>query len=84
MPTEIIVAPVATLSEFSITFNNYAEIIVTAKDADGNDISRSGGITIPNGPFALLFNPATKDWITATISDFPIGYELVQCILGTK
>lgn len=84
MPTEIIVAPVATLSEFNVTFNNYAEMVVSAKDADGNDISRSGGITVPNGPFVLLFNPTTKDWMTANISDFPKGYELVQCILGTK
>lgn len=81
MPSQIIVAPVATLSEFSTSFNEFGELAISAKDADGVDISRAG-LIIPNSPFTLVYNPSTKDWNVIPMQDYPEGSQLVQTIIG--
>ena len=81
MYRNIITAPPASLSEFSASFNEFGELAISAKDADGVDISRAG-LIIPNSPFALVYNPSTKDWSVIPMQDYPDGYQLVQTIIG--
>ena len=81
MPSQIIVAPLATLSEFETSFNKFGELVISAKDANGVDISRAG-LIIPNSPFTLVYNPSTKDWSVIPMQDYPDGYQLVQTIIG--
>ncbi len=78
---QIVVAPVATLSEFATSINELGELVITAKDADGNDISRAG-LIMPPSPFILVYNPTTKDWSAIPLRDYPEGYQLVQTIIG--
>lgn len=78
---QIVVAPVATLSEFATSINELGELVITAKDADGNDISRAG-LIMPPSPFILVYNPITKDWSAIPLRDYPDGYQLVQTIIG--
>lgn len=78
---QIIVAPVATLSEFETSINEVGELVILAKDANGNDISRAG-LTMPPSPFCLLYNPTTQDWSAIPLQDYPSGYQLVQTIIG--
>lgn len=80
---QIIVAPVATLSEFETSFNNAGELVITAKDANGNDISRAS-LIIPPGPFCLVYSPIAKDWNAIPLKEFPDGYQLVQTIIGVE
>jgi hypothetical protein len=81
MASEIIVAPTITLSEFSVAFNSSDEMLITAKDSSGNDISRSGGLPMPPCPFVLAYNPENKDWLTIPLQEFPDGYKMVTCII---
>lgn len=78
---QIIVAPIATLSEFETSINELGELVITAKDANGNDISRAG-LTMPPSPFCLVYNPTVKDWQVIPLRDYPDGYQLVQTIIG--
>ena len=78
---QIVVAPVATLSEFATSINEFGELVITAKDADGNDISRAG-LIMPPSPFVLVYNPTTKDWSAIPLRDYPDGYQLVQTVIG--
>lgn len=78
---QIIVAPIATLSEFETSINEFGELVIFAKDSNGNDISRAG-LTIPSSPFSLVYNPVTKDWLAIPLRDYPDGYQLVQTIIG--
>lgn len=83
MPTEIVVAPVATLSEFEPSFNSNGELLISAKDADGNDISKSA-MLIPASPFMLIFNPIDKNWGIISFQEFPKDYQLVKVITGVE
>lgn len=78
---QIIVAPIATLSEFETSINEVGELVISAKDANGNDISRAG-LTMPPSPFCLVYNATTKDWSAIPLQDYPNGYQLVQTIIG--
>lgn len=81
MYSNIITAPLASLSEFQASINELGELVISAKDADGNDISRAG-LTMPPSPFCLVYNPTTKDWSAIPLRDYPDGYQLVQTIIG--
>lgn len=74
--------PQAEIQNLNITQNEYGEMLISAEDLAGNDIGRSGGLPMPNAPFALLYNPNNKDWITAKMSGFPNGYQFAEIILG--
>ena len=82
MSSRITPAPQAEIQNLNITQNEYGEMLISAEDLAGNDIGRSGGLPMPNGPFALLYNPNNKDWITAKMSEFSNGYQFVEVIIG--
>jgi hypothetical protein len=84
MASEIRVAPTITLSEFNVAFNSSDEMLITARDSNGIDISRSGGLPVPPYPFVLAYNPESKDWITISLQEFPNGYKMVTCITGVN
>lgn len=63
----------------SITFNEYGEILIKAHLPDGTDVSRSGGLMVPESPYALIYNKDTKDWaVTNAITPVSSGYEIVK------
>ena len=81
MYSNIITAPLASLSEFQASINEFGELVISAKDADGNDISRAG-LAMPPSPFCLTYNATTKDWQAIPLRDYPNGYQLVQTVIG--
>lgn len=83
MYSKVTVAPMAALSEFETSLNEFGELAISAKDADGVDISIAG-LIIPSGPFSLVYNPITKDWGVIPLRDYPSGYQLVETIIGVE
>jgi hypothetical protein len=64
----------------SLNYNAYGELIIQAITSDGKNISRSGGLQVPQAPFALLYDFRNNEWYTSTINQIPDNCNLIQII----
>jgi hypothetical protein len=62
-----------------LNYNQYGELMIKARNGF-KDISRSGGLQVPQAPFALLYDSINNEWYASAINQIPNNSNVVQII----